>query len=120
MAQLWLRGVPTTETPTRRGLSDTYGASARRPVLPPPGTARPLTPRERAELDASIARDEWAADGGDGHVLALGELEQPPALNLEWMLRGALIEAMAAVLMRPQAARSFELEESEKSSEVAE
>jgi hypothetical protein len=80
------------------------------------GIRRPApSPAELAELDALIARLEWAADGGDGSVCSTTELEDVPALNLEWILHGALLEAMAAVLMDVHAARPFRLEQSENS-----
>lgn len=102
---------------TGGAVSDTTGADPdRRGHL----ASRPAaTVGPPSELAAELERQEWAADGGDGYVLSL-DLEEPSALNLEWMLHGALIEAMAAVLMRAPEARSIELEESEKKPEVAE
>jgi hypothetical protein len=73
------------------------------------------TPAELAELDALIARLEWAADGGDGSICSTTELDDVPALNLEWILRGPLLEAMAAVVMKWAQARPLALEESEES-----
>ena len=119
MAQLWLANVPLEAT-TCRALSDRHGASPDRLALPPPETVGRLLPRELAELEASIARDEWAADGGDGHVWSDDDERDPSALNLEWLLHGALIEAMAAIVLRPDEARSIALEQSEKKPGVAE
>ena len=103
---------------TGGAVSDTTGADPGRRGHPVPHPAATVGPP--LELAAELGRQEWAADGGDGYVLALDELEEPRALNLEWLLHGALLEAMAAVLMRAPQARSIELEESEKNPEVAE
>jgi hypothetical protein len=61
----------------------------------------------RAELATELERQEWAADGGDGSICSTHEDpgEGGPdarALNLEWMLRGELLAAMATVTNRTE------------------
>lgn len=88
----------------------------------PKSSSQPV-PNDRdtpAELAAHIERLEWAADGGDGSVCSTRELDDVPTLDLEWMLRGALLEAMAAIVLRVGDARSFAPFQSENNSEVAE
>ena len=45
---------------------------------------------------------------------------EPPTLELEWMLHSALLEVMAAIVMRPEDARTIEAFQSENNSGVAE
>ncbi len=75
-----------------------------------------LTERERFELELHCLRVEWAADGGDGSICSTGELlDDIPTLNLEWILHGPLLEALAAITWKPLEAQQERLEEPEKS-----
>lgn len=110
--------APVCEAPGGAGAAGTQGARQERRV-----TANPIavvlrprpTPAELAELDALIARLEWAADGGDGSICSTSEPDDVQAINLEWILHGSLLEAMAAVLMKCGPARPSALEQSENS-----
>jgi hypothetical protein len=77
---------------------------------------------ELAELQAELSRQEWAADGGEGSVcsLDLEPWERVPCLNVEWMLHGTVIEALAAIELRRDQAQPEALEQSEFPSQVAE
>lgn len=79
-----------------------------------------LSARERERLEFDLALAEWRADGGDGSVCSTHEVEAVVCLELEWLLHGALIEAMAAIVQLAGEARSIGTVESENSSRVAE
>lgn len=79
----------------------------------------PEAVRQRFALELELHRFEVAADGGDGSVCSTDECDTP-TLDLEWMLRGALLEAMAAVLLRAVPACPNDPRQSEDSIESAE
>lgn len=102
-------------------------------VLLPPGHVPSDRARWRAENEATDARNERRRARWQRRVLeraraleATRERRQlviavvHRALDLEPLLRPALIEAMRAVLCLPSPARSAGLEQSENSMEVAE
>jgi len=73
----------------------------------PPAFSTAETARARARvvpfaLELELQRREVAADGGDGFGPSASELAElgAPAIDVEWMLNGALLEAMAAVVLR--------------------
>lgn len=99
------------------GAVGTRGERRRRRVELPQGVRFP-TADELAELEREIERQEWAADGGDGSVWS-DDRPDPRALNLEWILRGPLLEALAAITWKPLEARREALEEPENYSGAA-
>jgi len=120
--QLWLRGVDgAPEGPSQPKLSRSIGTRGR-PCKKPPGvfytSQPPVSVPERFALELELQRMEWAADGGDGSVCSTHEGELR-TLDLEWQLRGPLLEAMAAVLLRPGPARDSSARQSECSMEPA-
>jgi hypothetical protein len=105
-------------SPTQDGRgpsSETEQTQFVRPSL----TALRASPAELMALEWEVARIEWAADGGDGSVCSTTELDDVPALNLEWILHGPLLEAMAAVIMKWTSARPSALEQTDNSREAA-
>jgi hypothetical protein len=102
------------ESPRARARSQTAGETKAAPV-------RSLTTGELAELEAHAARVEWAADGGDGSAWSddRPDHEQTQTLNLEWILRGPLLEALAAITWKPLDARREPLEQPENYSGAA-
>ena len=118
--QLWLPGVAGAPERPPTKLSRSIETARRRRechVADPP--QRGLTERERFAFELHCLREEWAADGGDGSVCSTDEGD-PPTLNLEWLINGALLEVMAAVVMRPEPARVSSGRQPEDSMEPAE
>jgi hypothetical protein len=96
------------------GASGTRGERGRRRSELPEGVRHP-TAAELDALELELQRKEWAADGGDGSICSTRELDDIPALNLEWILRGPLLEALAAITWKPLEADRDGLEQPEKS-----
>lgn len=116
--QQWLPhvdGAPAAGS--QRKLSRSIGTRPRGNDAGPP--QRALTERERFALELELARIEWAADGGDGCVCSTDEGDAA-TLDLEWMLRGPLLEAMAALLLRAPSACAESGRQSEDSIGAAE
>lgn len=122
--QLWLPGVAgAPERPPSKLSRSIETARQRRQAAEKGNVAGPpqraLTERERFAFELHCLREEWAADGGDGSVCSTDEGD-PPTLNLEWLINGALLEVMAAVVMRPEPARVSSGRQPEDSMEPAE
>jgi hypothetical protein len=113
--QLWLPNVAGPPSPE---LSHSIGTERPQEKTPPPVFSplrRPISERERFALELDLSHLEWAADGGDGSVCSTDDGDVPTTLNLEPLLRGALLEAMAAVLLRADSACSSSTRQSEDS-----